>query len=269
MGNPFENNGWGNNRNNNGWGNNRNNRPRRNFRNIFNFHNPYMIMILLLLVMRVMRGGFSSFTDWLVTHLLMLPAIVVGLSFHEFGHAFVSDRLGDPLPRDMGRVTLNPLAHIDPVGFLALIFAGFGWGVPVQIDPRYYKHRRRDELLVAGAGVFMNLLIVIATVIILKLLVMFAPGMFSHSVGSIITDMLQYMIMINIVLMLFNLLPVPPLDGFNILTQIFDLQKHSWWYPLYRNGSWILLVMILFNVTSLILSPLVSALSSVCFKIIF
>jgi len=106
-------------------------------------------------------------------------------------------------------------------------------------------------------------------VIILKLLVMFAPGMFSHSVGSIITDMLQYMIMINIVLMLFNLLPVPPLDGFNILTQIFDLQKHSWWYPLYRNGSWILLMMILFNVTSLILSPLVSALSSVCFKIVF
>ena len=81
----------------------------------------------------------------IITKVLMLPGIIIGLSFHEFAHAWVSDRLGDPTPRRQGRVTLNPLAHIDWMGFICLVLVGFGWGKPVSIDPRYYKHRRRDE----------------------------------------------------------------------------------------------------------------------------
>ncbi len=81
----------------------------------------------------------------------MLPGIIIGLTFHEAAHAYVSHWLGDLTPKMYGRLSLNPLRHIDPVGFLALIFAGFGWGQPVAIDPRYYKHRRRDELFY-GAG---------------------------------------------------------------------------------------------------------------------
>ena len=89
----------------------------------------------------------------ILTKILMLPGIIIGLSFHEFAHAWVSDKLGDPTPRRQGRVTINPLAHIDWMGFLALLLVGFGWGKPVQIDPGYYKHRRRDEFLVGIAGV--------------------------------------------------------------------------------------------------------------------
>ena len=98
----------------------------------------------------------------ILTKLLMLPGIIIGLSFHEFAHAWMSDKLGDPTPRRQGRVTINPMAHIDPIGFLALLLVGFGWGKPVQIDPGYYKHRRRDEFLVGIAGVTMNLLLAIA-----------------------------------------------------------------------------------------------------------
>ena len=97
----------------------------------------------------------------ILTKLLMLPGIIIGLSFHEFAHAWMSDKLGDPTPRRQGRVTINPMAHIDPIGFLALLLVGFGWGKPVQIDPGYYKHRRRDEFLVGIAGVTMNLLIAV------------------------------------------------------------------------------------------------------------
>ena len=93
---------------------------------------------------------------------MMLPGIIIGLAFHEFAHAAVAFKLGDPTPKMQGRVTINPLAHIDPVGLAALLFAGFGWGVPVQINPSNFKKRRRDELLVSLAGVTMNLVIAIA-----------------------------------------------------------------------------------------------------------
>ncbi len=187
----------------------------------------------------------------------MLPGIIIGLSFHEFAHAWVSDRLGDPTPRRQGRVTINPLAHIDWVGFLALLLVGFGWGKPVQIDPGYYKHRRRDEFLVGIAGVTMNLLIAIVFSIPARAMVRMYSGAASDLVYNIYL-IIFYVISINVVLMIFNLIPCPPLDGWGILTQIFRLDRYSWWYTVYQYGTWILLALIVFNVTDLILSPLVS-----------
>ena len=99
----------------------------------------------------------SSIISYILGRLIILPGIIIGLSFHEFAHAKASDLLGDPTPRLQGRTSLNPVAHIDPVGFLLLLLIGFGWGRPVQIDPRSYRHRRRDELSVSLAGVTMNL----------------------------------------------------------------------------------------------------------------
>ncbi len=195
----------------------------------------------------------------IVFKILALPGIIIGLSFHEFAHAWVSDRLGDPTPRRQGRVTLNPMAHIDWVGFIALVLIGFGWGKPVQIDPSYYKKRRRDQFLVSIAGVVMNLLVAIVFTFI-------ARGILSAyyvSGGSAILENLYYIIYytvnINIVLMIFNLIPCPPLDGWNIITQIFKLDRYSWWYKVYQYGTYILLALIIFNVTSLIISPAVSA----------
>ena len=198
----------------------------------------------------------------------MLPAIVVGLSLHEFGHAFASDRLGAPTPRRQGRVTLSPFAHVDPIGFLALIFAGFGWGVPVQIDPRYYKNRRRDEAIVASAGVAMNFALVVAFTIITTVYYRFFGSFVATNLGNIILEMMLYFISLNAMLMVFNLLPVPPLDGFNLLTQIFKLDKYDWWYKIYSQGSLILIVLVFLNVVSMIISPIISVIISMCLSII-
>ena len=129
------------------------------------FSKEMIVLLVILLAMRITGGGFD-FMDMLIS----IPGIIIGLSFHEFAHGAVSYALGDPTPKLQGRLTINPMAHMDPFGFLALMFAGFGWGVPVQIDPRYYKHRRRDEMLVALAGVTMNLLLAVLFSFILRLL---------------------------------------------------------------------------------------------------
>ena len=193
--------------------------------------------------------------DAVYTKLLTLPGIIVGLSFHEFAHAWTSDRLGDPTPRRQGRLTLNPMAHIDWIGFIALLLVGFGWGKPVEINPSYYKNRRRDEFFVGIAGVTMNLLLAVLLAIPTRLL----GG--AYSTGSELMQsvylILLYAVMINLVLMIFNLIPCPPLDGWGLLTQIFNLEKYDWWYTVYRNGTWILLALILFNVTDRILTPAV------------
>ena len=180
----------------------------------------------------------------ILVKLLTLPGIIIGLSFHEFAHAWMSDRLGDPTPRRQGRLTLNPLAHIDWIGFICLLFVGFGWGKPVMIDPSYYKNRRSGEFLTAIAGVTMNLILAVLlsfpTRALLKVF---------YSSGSALAEntfyILYYAVMINIVLMIFNLIPVPPLDGWGILTQLFNLEKYSWWYKVYQYGQWILLILIL------------------------
>lgn len=194
----------------------------------------------------------------ILTKILMLPGIIIGLSFHEFAHAWVSDKLGDPTPRRQGRVTINPLAHIDWMGFLALLLVGFGWGKPVQIDPGYYKHRRRDEFLVGIAGVTMNLLLAIIFAIPARAMVKAFSGAAASELVYNIYLILFYIVSINIVLMIFNLIPCPPLDGWGILTQIFRLDRYSWWYKVYQYGTWILLALIVFNVTDLIITPLVT-----------
>ena len=162
-----------------------------------------------------------------MTKILTLPGIILGLSLHEFAHAWMSDRLGDPTPKRQGRLTINPLAHIDWIGFIALLFVGFGWGKPVMIDPGYYKNRRLGEFLTGIAGVTMNLIIAVILSFPTKALL---SAYYSGGSGLIenIFYIFYYAVMINVVLMIFNLIPVPPLDGWGILTQIFNLEKYSW-----------------------------------------
>ena len=187
----------------------------------------------------------------------MLPGIVLGLSLHEFAHAWMSDKLGDPTPARQGRLTINPLAHIDWIGFICLLLVGFGWGKPVQIDPRYYKNRRRDEFLVGIAGVTMNLIIAV----VLSFVTRGVEHAYYAAGGSMILENIflicYYAVMINLVLMIFNLIPVPPLDGWGLVTQIFKLDRYDWWYKVYQYGQWILIALILLNVTDMIISPCV------------
>lgn len=203
-----------------------------------------------------MNFTLDAFTD----KLLMLPGIVLALSMHEFAHAWMSDKLGDPTPKRQGRLTVNPLAHIDWIGFAALLLVGFGWGKPVMIDPSYYKNRRRDEFLVGIAGVTMNLFLALIIAIPVRLIRMNYSSVGPNALMENVFMILIYAVMINLVLMIFNLIPCPPLDGFGLITQIFKLDRYDWWYPLYQRGTWILLLLIITNVTDKIITRPVSML---------
>ncbi len=196
--------------------------------------------------------------------ILTLPGIIIALSFHEFAHAWMSNKLGDPTPRMQGRLTINPVAHLDVLGFICLIICGFGWGKPVMINPYYYKKRRRDELLVALAGVTMNLILAIIFSFPTKLVY----GIYAQTGSTlfeVIYFVLMYTVQINLCLMIFNLIPVPPLDGWGILTQLVDLEKYSWYNTVYRYGGWILMALILLNVTDIILMPCINFFMGILF----
>lgn len=230
----------------------------------------FFIFLVLMLFNSFRRGSFSNPIEWLMNTILIVPGIVIGLSFHEFAHGWVAYKLGDPTPKYQGRLTVNPAAHIDPIGFIALLFAGFGWGVPVEINPNNFKNRRRDELLVSLAGVVMNLIIAIVFGFIMKFVLMGAgesiltSSSFSHAVWTI----LFYVVEINLVLMIFNLIPVPPLDGFSIITEIFNIKHTQLYYTIYQNGFFILMILILFGITSMILTPGVQFFENLIFKYI-
>ena len=139
---------------------------------------------------------------------VILAAIfVLALTVHEFAHAFLADRFGDPTPRLAGRVTLNPLAHLDPLGTLLLFFANFGWAKPVPIDSRHFSRPILDEIQVALAGPFANLCLAVVTGIFLRVI----------PVGPTVVQAAIFIVVLNLNLMIFNLLPIPPLDGSHFL----------------------------------------------------
>lgn len=223
-----------------------------------NYDFTLILFVVILAANSLRSGAFSNPMDWLMDVLMTLPAIIIGLSFHEYAHALVSHKLGDPTPKQQGRVTINPMAHVDPVGFAALIFAGFGWGVPVEINPTYYANRRKGELLVSLAGVTMNLIIAVIFAVIAKVLLMtMGAGTLSTGGGAILWTIIMYVIQINLVLMIFNLIPVPPLDGFSIISEIFNLKTTNFYWSVYRYGNVILIALIIFGVTGRIISPAV------------
>ena len=224
--------------------------------------NPMMIVMLALLATWAFRGmnNFDSPMDWVMQKVYILPGILVGLSFHEFAHAWVAKKLGDDTAERQGRVTINPAAHLDIVGFVSLLVLGFGWGIPVPVDERNFKHPRRDNILVSLAGVTMNLLLAVIFSIPARMIVKAFSGAAPSDLVYNVYLMIFYVVSINVVLMIFNLIPCPPLDGWGIITQIFRLDKYSWWYKVYQYGTWILLALIVFNVTDRIITPLVSTL---------
>ena len=233
-------------------------------------NNPLAVLLVLYMAYQSYqsRQGMDA-KSWFMSILITLPAIVIGLSFHEFAHAFAADRLGDRTPRMQGRVTINPAAHVDPFGLIALIFIGFGWGKPVMVDDRNFKHIRRDSLIVDLAGITTNLILAIIFAGIFKLLYIFQYDFLNTYMGSVVAQMVYYIVQINIVLMIFNLLPVPPLDGFGIVTQIFNLRQKDWYYQVYNNGFIILLLLIVFNVTDKVIGPAISFASNIIMNIYF
>jgi len=223
------------------------------------FFDPATIVLLMILAyMSITSGRFSSPVDWLVGVLLTLPAIIIAISFHEFAHAVTAYKLGDHTPKFQNRVTLNPVAHLDPFGLLCIIFIGFGWGKPVMVNPLNFRYRKRDEIIVSLAGVTMNLfLAVIFCAVFAFYLKSIGYYPFSGAAWAI-AKTLENIAWINLVLMIFNLLPVPPLDGFNVVTELLNVKYTEMYYKIYNNGMWILMLLIIFNVVGVILRHTVS-----------
>jgi len=193
----------------------------------------------------------------IINKLLYLPGIIIALTFHEFAHAKAANLLGDPTPKQQGRVTLNPIAHIDIIGFIALMLVGFGWGKPVQINGNYFKHFKRDEIIVSLSGVTMNLLLAIIFAGVLKIMDITAYDFFANNViGSYITTMVSGIVWINIVLMVFNIMPIPPLDGFTVIAELAHLREKGIYRQVYDKGPIILLLLIFFHITDKVIGPL-------------
>ena len=159
----------------------------------------------------------EGFVDYLISRLYILPAVIIGLSFHEWGHAFAALKMGDPTARNLGRLTLNPLKHIDPMGFLMMIFFGFGWAKPVPVNPHNYRNYKVSEIVVSLAGVTMNLILAFVSALGLAAYYKFAGTEFIMSAaGNKIAIIIYYFIMLNLCLLVFNLIPIYPLDGFHV-----------------------------------------------------
>lgn len=225
-----------------------------------NINLPLLAVIVAMASISLRDGAFDDPAGWLADKILLMPAVIIGIAVHEFAHAAVAYKLGDNTPKLQGRVTINPLAHIDWIGLTALFFCGFGWGRAVQINPFNFRHRRRDELFVSLAGVVMNLITAAAFALIAKLFLTSAGAAWITEtiIGTCIWTMLIYVIQINLVLMIFNLIPCPPLDGFSIIAEIFGFGQTETYWKIYRYGDWILVALIIFGITGMVITPCVN-----------
>jgi Zn-dependent protease len=182
-----------------------------------------------------------------VSVLFWLVALVIAITVHEFSHALVADRLGDPTPRLMGRLTLNPLAHLDPLGTLMLLIARFGWGKPVPFDPYNLRNPRRDAALISVAGPVSNILMATVSAIVLNVLLSarlsLAGVPFIGLILFVVLNLLHTMVALNVVLAVFNLIPIHPLDGFKIVGGLLPEEQAHQWYELERYGIFFLILL--------------------------
>lgn len=191
-----------------------------------------------------------------VTLILTLPALLWALSFHEFCHGFAAKMVGDPTAERYGRLSLNPLAHFDIVGTIMLLFVGFGWAKPVPINSRYFKHPRRDLIIVSLAGVAGNILTAIISVLFLRFL---GTYWYKFTGKAGLTFIIQ-MVNINMGLAAFNLIPIPPLDGSRVLEAFLPYKYMQYYYWLERYGIIILLVLVSTGIINVIFDPIINLL---------
>lgn len=187
--------------------------------------------------------------------IILAPPFLFALTVHELAHGYIAYRLGDPTAKEAGRLTMNPLKHLDPLGVLAFIIMKIGWAKPVPVDPRYFRNPCKDMLSVALAGPASNLLLAIASALLLQVLVRFP--FLPLAIIQPLAHMLVASVWINLMLAVFNLLPIPPLDGSKILMGILPPQAAYNYARLEPFGFVLVLVLFYTGVIGKIIMPII------------
>jgi Zn-dependent protease len=202
------------------------------------------------------------FTDplgYFLSRILLIPGLLVAVTVHELAHALVADRLGDPTARRLGRLTLNPLPHIDPVGAIAFMLAGFGWAKPVPVNASNLRHPVRDMTLVAAAGPLSNFTVALVTLVAAPFVLGQLEGAMPKSATTIVGHVLREVYSLNVILGVFNLIPLPPLDGGHFLPYLLPRVSRSFINQLEQVGPFLLILLLLSGGTHYVLAPVVDA----------
>lgn len=223
-----------------------------------------IIYILLGICILSMLGGFISNPSDLLALLLSAPGVLIAITFHEYAHAFAAYKLGDDTAKMQGRLSLNPLKHIDPIGIVMLLFLGFGWGKPVQVNARNFNRNismSKAEAIVSIAGPLANFILAILFSILYVMAVKFGWFNFIQSIRALetIIIIINRIILINIGLGLFNLIPLPPLDGSKVLNHFLPYKAKLWFS---NNEQIFYIIFLLIWVTGIagsLISPAISA----------
>ncbi|MCH7521564.1 MAG: site-2 protease family protein [Candidatus Marinimicrobia bacterium] len=179
--------------------------------------------------------------------ILLIPVILFALSVHEYSHGMVAYRLGDPTAKYAGRLTLNPLSHLDPMGTIMIFLVGFGWAKPVPVDPSYFANPKRDMLWVALAGPAANMVLALLSGLVIRFISVNPEPFLANSFGPSFITMMYRSLHINLMLAVFNLLPIPPLDGSKILYGVLPPEYEHIAYNLERYGPRVLFGLIIFG----------------------
>lgn len=231
---------------------------------MFNFtFDRKMIYLLIGILVLSSLVDYMSNPVALFYLLLSIPGVLIAITFHEFAHGFVAYKLGDNTAKNEGRLSLNPFSHLDPLGTAMMIFAGFGWGKPVNVNPRNYSRKismEKGEALVSLAGPVMNFLLAIVFSLIYYIIYRFAGIEFiTTTVGGVLMLLISSTVAINMGLGIFNLIPLPPLDGSKIIMPILPYNAKQW----FKNNEQIFyIVFVIIWVTGIagkIISPIIGA----------
>lgn len=212
-----------------------------------------------------MTDLFGDPVAFFQTLILKVPALLLAVTVHEVAHGWIADRLGDPTARLQGRLTLNPLPHIDPIGALAFVLAGFGWARPVPVDPRNLRHPVRDMACVAAAGPISNFLLAFVGLLAWILVRRYVDVPF---VAKPFGGVLSYVYSYNLALGIFNLIPLPPLDGGHFLPYLFPRGSWALLHQLEQYGPLLLILLLMTGAIDIVLGPIFQFLSGFYFILV-